>query len=99
MNQEASAEVIKFEGHVTPLSKTTPEPLRLCVISALKHHFQQLDGHDTSDLYKLVISEVEAPLFESVLNHAGGNQTRAANILGISRSTLRKKLTLYGLDK
>ncbi len=99
MRQDASAEVTTFEKHVTTRADIKPEPLRLCVLSALAHHFKQLDGHETSDLYKLVISEVEAPLFESVLNHAGGNQTRAAHILGISRSTLRKKLALYGLDK
>jgi Fis family transcriptional regulator len=99
MNQETSAEIIKLDVHAATTAETKPEPLRLCVLSALEHHFKQLDGHETSDLYKLVITEVEAPLFESVLNHAGGNQTRAANILGISRSTLRKKLALYGLDK
>jgi len=99
MSQEASAEVIKFGEYVATTTEAKPEPLRLCVLSALEHHFKQLDGHETSDLYKLVITEVEAPLFETVLNHAGGNQTRAANILGISRSTLRKKLALYGLDK
>ncbi|MCU7922201.1 MAG: Fis family transcriptional regulator, partial [Candidatus Thiodiazotropha sp. (ex Dulcina madagascariensis)] len=49
-------------------------------------------------LYRLVMNEVEAPLLESVMKHTGGNQTQAATILGISRSTLRKKLSLYDLD-
>ena len=95
MNQEATATLIELDQHMTG----TTEPLRLCVQNALQRHFKQLDGHETSDLYRLVMTEVEVPLFESVLNHAGGNQTRAACILGISRSTLRKKLALYGLDK
>ena len=46
----------------------------------------------------MVLAEVEQPLFETVMRHTEGNQTRAAAILGISRSTLRKKLSIYGLD-
>jgi len=46
----------------------------------------------------MVISEVEPPLLEVVLDHSGGNLTRAASMLGINRTTLRKKLKRYGLD-
>jgi len=60
-------------------------------------YFAQLDGHDTTGLYDLVVAEVEAPLLESVLDRAGGNQTKAAEILGINRGTLRKKLRHYKL--
>ncbi|SVC96209.1 uncharacterized protein METZ01_LOCUS349063 [marine metagenome] len=45
----------------------------------------------------MVVAEVEKPLLEAVMKHAGGNQLRAARMLGINRNTLRKKLTLYGL--
>jgi Fis family transcriptional regulator len=45
----------------------------------------------------MVISEVERPLLAAAMNHARGNQSKAAKILGINRSTLRKKLELYGL--
>lgn len=71
------------------------EPLCDCVRTALRFYFRNLDGHDVNDLYRLVNEEVERPLFESVLEYTGGNQTRAARILGISRSTLRKKIGLY----
>jgi len=71
------------------------EPLSDCVRTALRFYFRNLDGHDVNDLYRLVNEEVERPLFESVLEYTGGNQTRAARILGISRSTLRKKIGLY----
>jgi len=74
------------------------EPLSECVRTALRYYFRNLDGHDVNDLYRLVNDEVERPLFASVLEYTGGNQTRAARILGISRSTLRKKVGLYQLD-
>jgi len=77
---------------------TQKEPLRECVRDALNAYFRQLDGHAASDLYKMVIAEVEQPLLETVMQHTEGNQTQAAQALGISRSTLRKKLAIYGLD-
>ena len=75
-----------------------PEPLRDAVRDALTHYFDQLDGTPPNDLYQLVMQQVEQPLFESVMNHTGGNQSKAAGLLGISRSTLRKKLALYEIE-
>ena len=99
MNSEALACIVELEQEQQEsIPATAPEPLRSCVHRAMHHYFKQLDGQDASDLYKLVLAEVEAPLFEIVLEQAGGNQTRAANMLGISRSTLRKKIELYQLD-
>ena len=46
----------------------------------------------------MVIAEVERPMFETVMDYVNGNQSRASQILGISRSTLRKKLKIYDLD-
>jgi Fis family transcriptional regulator len=65
---------------------------------ALREYFMQLDGCDATDLYTLVLSEVEQPLIETVLEHCGHNQSKAAQILGLSRSTLRKKMTQYGIE-
>ena len=73
------------------------EPLRTSVKEAVESYFRQLDGHDVSGLFDLVIAEVEAPLFETVLAHADWNQSRAAAMLGIHRATLRKKLKRYNL--
>lgn len=74
-------------------------PLRAQVEAALQGYFQRLDGHPPpANLYQLVLREVEPPLLTAVLEHTGGNQTRAAAILGLSRATLRKKLRQYGLD-
>ena len=74
------------------------DPLRDCVREALGNYFKQLNGHAINNLYALVIAEVEAPLLRTVLEHTGGNQTHAATLLGISRSTLRKKLAQYHIE-
>jgi Fis family transcriptional regulator, factor for inversion stimulation protein len=74
------------------------EPLRECVRTAVQTYFADLNGHSAGDLYRMVICEVEQPLLEIVMRYARGNQTRAADILGLNRSTLRKKLRQYGLD-
>ncbi|HSS65028.1 MAG TPA: DNA-binding transcriptional regulator Fis [Gammaproteobacteria bacterium] len=74
------------------------EPLRECVRDALTQYFRQLDGYDACDLFDLVMTEVEAPLLESVMEYTRGNVTRAAAILGINRGTLRKKLKQYKLE-
>lgn len=78
--------------------KRDSEPLGECVRQALTSYFEQLDGHAAANVYHMVLSEMEKPMLETVMHHAEGNQTRAAEILGISRSTLRKKLAHYKLD-
>lgn len=65
---------------------------------ALERYFVELDGERVVGLYAMVMAEVEKPLLETVLNHTGGNQSKAAQILGLSRSTLRKKIKQYGLE-
>ena len=72
-------------------------PLSECVEVALKDYFDQLDGHSTTNLYDMLLAEVEAPLLKATLAHTQGNQSRAAEILGLNRGTLRKKLKTYGL--
>ncbi|MGD9388412.1 MAG: helix-turn-helix domain-containing protein [Gammaproteobacteria bacterium] len=64
---------------------------------ALEQYFHTLNGHKPEELYDLVIGEVEKPLFRAVLDYTGGNQSQAADILGINRGTLRKKLRRHGL--
>lgn len=68
------------------------------VRQALDDYFADLDGHDACDLYDLVISQVEKPLFEAVIQHTRGNITKAADMLGMNRGTLRSRLKKYGLD-
>lgn len=78
---------------------TTPPvaPLRAQVDLTLRQYFQHLGEYVPNNLYKFVLSEVEPPLLQIVLEHAGGNQSRAAEILGLDRGTLRKKLREHGL--
>lgn len=72
-------------------------PLRDLAEESLLRYFRDLNGHRPGGLYELVIREVEEPLFRTVMEYAQGNQSQAAEILGINRATLRKKLRLYGL--
>jgi len=73
--------------------------LRNCVRSVLTSYFDDLEGHTINDLYQLVLTEVETPLLETVLEHTGGNQSKAAQMLGINRGTLRKKLKHYNISE
>lgn len=73
------------------------QPLRDLTGEALRVYFRNLNGHKPGQLYELVMGEVEPPLFEAVLDFTNGNQSRAAEILGLNRATLRKKLRQYEL--
>lgn len=79
------------------LANARNRPLRDLTEEALHRYFKDLNGHKPFDLYDLVLSEVEAPLFKSVMDYADGNQSHAAQVLGINRATLRKKLKHYYL--
>ena len=80
----------------TPLEAGQPT-LRGSVEKALNTYFAHLEGAAVTDVYNLVLSEVEAPLLETVMNHVKGNQTKASELLGLNRGTLRKKLKQYDL--
>ncbi len=70
--------------------------LRDCVKQSIDNYFQHLDGQAVSNVYDLVMAEVEAPLLEVVMKYTRHNQTKAAELLGLNRGTLRKKLKQYG---
>lgn len=68
------------------------------VKSSLERYFHDLNGEKTTNVYDMVIAEVERPLLEIVMRHVKSNQCRAAELLGINRNTLRKKLKHYKLN-
>ena len=68
-----------------------------CVRQAMDEYFRNLDGEKPGAIYEMVVGCVEKPLLEVVLDQAQGNQTRAAEILGLNRNTLRKKMKTHGL--
>ncbi len=75
----------------------SPLTLRDCVEETLHNYFTDLDGQPANDIYDMVLSEIEAPLLEVVMRYTQNNQCKAAQVLGLNRGTLRKKLKRYGL--
>lgn len=73
------------------------DPLAECVTHSMQQYFEDLNGETPNNLHNFFINEVEKPFLEVVMTHVNGNQTRAADILGINRNTLRKKLKSYNL--
>jgi Fis family transcriptional regulator len=63
-----------------------------CVRRSLDRYFKDMDGEKPTSIYDMVLRNVEKPMIETVLGHAEGNQTLAAEMLGINRNTLRKKM-------
>ncbi|MGH8500924.1 MAG: DNA-binding transcriptional regulator Fis [Gammaproteobacteria bacterium] len=90
--------MIQQSASVLPNQERRKQPLCTAVKIAMSLYFDQLNGHQPDGLYRLVIEEVERPLLETLMNHCDGNQTRAAQCLGLNRGTLRKKLKHYGLE-
>ena len=64
---------------------------------AMRSYFKSLNGHKPADIYRMVLGEVEPPLLRAVMEYTEGNQTLAADMLGLNRATLRKKLRQYDL--
>lgn len=68
------------------------------VRDSLTDYFNTLNGTQPTNLYEFIIRQVEGPLLDETLRYCGGNQSRAAEVLGINRGTLRKKLQNHGLE-
>jgi len=67
------------------------------VEKSLDDYFQRLDGEQPHHIYDMVICNVERSLLSLIMHRTGGNQTHAADMLGLNRNTLRSKLSKYGI--
>ncbi|GAB1264493.1 DNA-binding transcriptional regulator Fis [Aurantivibrio infirmus] len=85
-------------SNVTSFSTVSKsQSLRDSVEQSMDNYFKLLDGQPVTNVYDMVLAEVEAPMLEIVMKHTRHNQTKAAQVLGLNRGTLRKKLKQYGL--
>ncbi|MEO7150411.1 MAG: helix-turn-helix domain-containing protein [Burkholderiaceae bacterium] len=66
--------------------------LEECIRDSLEGYFKDLRGTEPTSIYEMILGVIEKPLLEVVMKHAEGNQSRAAQWLGINRNTLRRKL-------
>lgn len=71
--------------------------LRQAVRDTLRNYFTNIGNEQPVDFYSILLEEIERPLLEVLINHTHYNQVKMANMLGISRGTLRKKLKQYGM--
>jgi Fis family transcriptional regulator len=75
-----------------------PAPLAHAVSDSLGDYFRALNGHAPANLYDVILAQVEPPLLKATLAYCRGNQSKAADVLGLNRATLRKKLTQYKIN-
>lgn len=72
--------------------------IKEAVSQAMQQYLAHLGDQNATNLYQMVMSEVEPALLQVVLDHTRGNQSKASTALGLNRGTLRKKLHLYGIE-
>jgi len=100
---EALAESAVVNSALFELTQTseaaTVASLKEAVDLFVRRYLDEMDGEMGTDFYELVLSEVEAPLLQAVMEYTRQNQSRASAMLGLNRGTLRKKLKQYAIDK
>jgi two-component system nitrogen regulation response regulator GlnG len=93
--RRGQVELSDVEAVLPPVEERVPvEQLSFeeMVRAKIRALLQRMEGYPIEDLYEEVISRVERPLIELVLERTGNNQLKAAEILGLNRNTLRKKI-------
>jgi Fis family transcriptional regulator len=79
------------------LKKTPSIPLREHVQETIRQYLEDMGNTEPEHVYRRLLSEIEPPLIAEVLRYAGGNQSQAARILGMTRNTLRGKMRRYSI--
>ncbi|MES2958076.1 MAG: helix-turn-helix domain-containing protein [Pseudomonadota bacterium] len=77
----------------------TKKHIDACVRESLEQYFKDLRGAEPHSMHEMIIATVEKPLLDVVMKHADGNQSKAAEWLGLNRNTLRRKLVEHKLIK
>jgi Fis family transcriptional regulator len=72
-------------------------PLRKHVQITVSRYLKDMGNTDPENLYQMLLAEIEPPLIEEILKRTGGNRSRAADMLGITRNTLRTKMQRYSI--
>jgi Fis family transcriptional regulator, factor for inversion stimulation protein len=83
---------------LSPKSKPSGTCLHEFVQGVVEQYLDDMGSTPPDNLYQVILSEVERPMIRTVLHHTGGNQSRAAELLGITRATLRNRIKRYSLD-
>lgn len=84
-------------NRMNPMNHWNDSDMARTVRKAIEGYFKDLDGEKASGVYDMVINCIEKPMLESVLTRVRGNQTHAAQMLGLNRNTLRKKMKAHGI--
>ena len=77
----------------------TKKKIDECIRESLNAYFHDMEGEEPTGMYDMLLSTVEKPVLEVVMQRAEQNQSRAADWLGLNRNTLRKKLLEHKLLK
>ncbi len=88
---------IKSKQPIDAEARGIHKPLKEHVYAIMKNYYMHFSDSNPSEIYQLVLAQVEPPLLETTMEFTRGNQCKAAMLLGISRGTLRKKLEKYDL--
>ena len=78
-------------------NKEDRKSLKYQVGLALRRYFKELDGNKATNVFEMVLKEVEKPMLEEVMKFCNGNKSQASKILGINRVTLSTKLKQYNI--
>ena len=95
-NNQAS-EKKAIDSNTAPEQFVQGQSLHDSVTVAIRKYLKELDGQMATDVYEMVLAEIEAPLLKEIMEYTRNNQTKASIMLGLNRGTLRKKLKQYKL--
>ena len=92
------SEEIRAGGPAPAAAVAAGETIEQCIFRNLHEYFANLDGAKPHALHEMVLQAAERPLLKFAMERTSGNQSAAAELLGINRNTLRKKLTEYQIE-